>query len=151
MNELQTVKLVNVTPPAAAVTAGSFTTAVVDTAGYDYATIVCHFGAIGAAGVTALKLEQSDVSNSGFEDLAGATFAATGRGPKGEVLALPADADDNKIYKFEVDMRGRKRYLNLIATAGANAVFMSAHAVLSRADVAPVAGTDQASGGVCRV
>ena len=150
MNELQAVKLFNVTPPAAAVTAGSFTTAVIDTAGFDYCTVVCHFGAIGAAGVTALKLEESNESNANFGDLTGANFA-TGKGPQGENLALPADADDNKIFKFEVDMRGKKRYLNLIATAGANAVFMSAHAVLSRADIAPVKGTDQASGGVCRV
>ncbi len=150
MNELQAIKVVNITPPAAAVTAGSFTTAVVDTIGYDYATIVCHFGAIGAAGVTALKVQHSDVSNASFTDITGADFDG-GAGPKSEVLALPANADDDKLFKFEVDLRGRKRYLDLVATAGADAVFMSAHAVLSRAEVAPVSSTDQASGGTCRV
>jgi hypothetical protein len=150
MNELQAIKVVNITPPAAAVTAGSFTTAVVDTKGFDYATVVCHFGAIGAGGVTALKLEHSDESSANFGDITGANFSG-GKGPKGEDLALPVDADDNKLFMFQVDMRGKKRYLNLIATAGAQAVFMSAHAVLSRADVAPVASTALANGGTCRV
>jgi hypothetical protein len=49
MNPLQNTKLVSITPPAAIVDNASWTTAEIDTSGWDYAQIICYFGAMDIA------------------------------------------------------------------------------------------------------
>ena len=55
----QSVKYVSVTPPAAIVDNASYTTAEIDTYGWDYAKIVCYVGATDIA-MTALKVQEAD-------------------------------------------------------------------------------------------
>ena len=86
--------------------------------------------ALGASdiAIAALKLQTAD-ADTGYADLAGATYAA----------ALPADDADNGVYAFFVDLRGKKRFFDLVATAGngSTGTFITAWAVLSRGETAP--------------
>jgi hypothetical protein len=112
MNNLQNVKVVNVTPPAAIVDNASFATTTIDTLGFNKAAIYFQLGATDIA-MTALKVQESDDSGmSGAADITGAVYGASG------APALPTATDDNKIFGFFIDLKGRKRYLDVVATAG---------------------------------
>ena len=112
MNNLQNVKVVNVTPPAAIVDNASFATTTIDTLGFNKVAIYFSLGATDIA-MTALKVQESDDSGmSGAADITGAVYGATG------APALPIATDDNKIFGFFIDLKGRKRYLDVVATAG---------------------------------
>lgn len=112
MNFLQQTKVVNVTPPAAIVDAASFTTNAIDTAGYGKLAIYFSLGASDIA-MTALKLQESDDSGlSGAADITGCVYGASG------APALPSATDDNKVFGFFVNLAGRKRYIDVVATAG---------------------------------
>ena len=112
MNNLQNVKVVNVTPPAAIKDNASFTTTTIDTLGFNKVAIYFALGATDIA-MTALKVQESDDSGmSGAADITGAVYGAT------NYPALPSADDDNKIFAFFIDLKGRKRYLDVVATAG---------------------------------
>jgi thiamine monophosphate kinase len=138
MIPIEGCKFVNVTPPAAIVDNASYTTNEIDTIGYDHCTILVSLGATDIA-MAALKVQESDVSGSGFADITGATFASS----------LPSATDDNKIFAFYIDLRGRKRYLDMVATAGDGTAgtFASAVAVLSRANQLFTDATNRGLGG----
>jgi hypothetical protein len=110
MNALQNVKVVNVTPPAAIVDNASFTTNSIDTAGFGKLAVYFSLGATDIA-MTALKLQESDVDSS-YADITGCVYGATG------APALPTANDDNKVFGFFVNLAGRKRYIDVVATAG---------------------------------
>lgn len=112
MNALQNVKVVNVTPPAAIVDNASFSTTTIDTAGFGKLAVYFSLGATDIA-MSALKLQESDDSGmSGAADITGCVYGASG------APALPSATDDNKIFGFFVNLAGRKRYLDVVATAG---------------------------------
>lgn len=112
MNNLQNVKVVNVTPPAAIVDNASFATTTIDTFGFNKLAVYFQLGATDIA-MTALKLQESDDSGmSGAADITGAVYGASG------APALPTATDDNKVFGFFVDLKGRKRYIDVVATAG---------------------------------
>lgn len=125
-------KVVAVTSPGAIVDNAAFTTATIDTRGFRYLTIIVILGALDVA-LTALKLRESNLSDMSVAfDIADADFSA-------QPNALPSAVDDNKIYAFQVDLRGRKRFIDLTmtggdGTAGAYAV---AYAELSRPESYP--------------
>jgi hypothetical protein len=111
MNDLQNIKTLSVTPPAAIVDNAAFTTATVDTAGFTQARFVVQLGALDIA-VAAMKLRQGDASNmSDAADITGADFSVS-------PLTLPAATDDNSLYAIHIDLRGKKRYLDLSLTGG---------------------------------
>ena len=112
MNSLQNVKVVNFCPPGAIVDNADFTTTAIDTAGFGKVAVFFSLGATDIA-MSALKLQQSDDSGmSGAADITGAVYGASG------ATALPSATDDNKVYAFHVSLQGKKRYLDLVATAG---------------------------------
>jgi hypothetical protein len=135
----QAVRYFNITPPAAIVDNADYTTNVIDTVAngvkFDYLTIVVQLGATDIA-MTALKMQQSDASASGFADITGTVG--------GTDFTLPSATDDNGFVVFNIDLRGKKRYFDLVATAGngTTGTFMSAMAILSRAKVGPNSATD---------
>ena len=134
----QTTKFVNVTPPAAIVDDATYTTATIDTAGFSHATIVAYIGATDIA-MTALKVQEGDASNmSDAADVTGLVFG-TSNNIEGSTSALPVAGDDNSFQVFEVDLRGRKRYLDVVATAGNGSAgtFCAIFAILSRAEEVP--------------
>lgn len=151
MIKSQTQKIVSITPPAAIVDNAAFTTAEIDTLGFDYCTIYGHLGATDIA-MTVLKVQESDTSGSGFADVTGLVFG-TSTNTAGSVSTLPSATDDNKFFAFEIDLRGRKRYLDLNATMGDGTVggFFVAWAVLERAEEMPNSASDRGCSQILRV
>ncbi len=108
MIEALNQKTVIVTPPAAIVDNAAVTTSAVDCIDAGWVTFEIIFGAMDIA-VSALKLRESD-DDSTYSDVPGADFSVDG--------TLPADDADNTIVAIQVNMLGRKRYLDLSFTAG---------------------------------
>ena len=109
-------KVLLTTPPAAIIDNAAVATAEIDRLGYDYAQIEVFLGALDIA-MTVLKVQESDVSGSGFADIVGTRFG-TDNNDTGSASTLPSATDDNKIFSFFLDLRGRKRYLDVSATVG---------------------------------
>lgn len=148
----QSCKFVAITPPAAIVDNASYTTAAVDTKGYKFCQIVAQLGATDIA-MVALKVQESDDSGmSGAADVTG-LVVGTSNNIAGSASALPSATDDDKFMLFEVDLRGRKRYLDLVATAGDGTAgtYMSALAILHNGDIAPVTAAERGCDEILRV
>ena len=150
MIHAQRTKLVSITPPAAIKDNGAYTTAELDTLGFDYATIIVYLGATDVP-MTALKVQESDVSGSGMADVTGLIYG-TSNGIGGSASVLPSAGDDNKFFVFDIDLRGRKRYLDLGMTAGDGTAgtFAAAFAILSRADETPETAAQRGAADVLR-
>lgn len=143
MNPLQGSKFLNILPPAAKADAASFDCTAIDRAEFDYLTIIFQLGDTDIA-MTALKVQESDDSGmSGAADITG-TRIGTDADCYGTTTVLPTASNDNKLVVFELDLRGRKRYIDLIATAGdgSTGTYASAVAILSRAKVSPINETE---------
>lgn len=142
MNALQDTKFVAVTPPAAIKDNASYTTASIDTKGWDYCTIIVQLGATDIA-MAALKVQDSpdDIT---FADVDGLDTDGDAD-HQGDVAALPSATDDDKFVIFEIDCRYVDRYLDLVATAGDGAAgtFLSALAILSRGKDSPVSASER--------
>ena len=151
MNPLQNTKFVNLTPPAAIVDNASYTVAELDTKGWDYAQILFIMGATDIA-MTALAVTESDTAGSGHANVTG-LITGTSTNIDGSTSVLPADDADNKFVLFEIDLRKRKRYLDLTATAGNGSLgtFAACIAILSRGKEAPVSIAERGCLEVLRV
>jgi len=147
----QNMKVINVTPPAAIVDDGSYATTEVDTLGFDYATFIISMGATDIA-MAALKVQESDVSATGLADIDGADFAGD-TDVDGAAATVPSATDDNKVFIVELDLRNRKRYLDLVATAGDGTAgsFMSCVCLLSRSKSGLETATERGADIVLRV
>lgn len=149
-------KAFNAIQPAAIVNNGAFTSQVIDTAGFAYLEIWVILGSIDAT-MAALKVQEADAKSSATALTSGAdvtgTVVGTDANDGGTTSALPLATDDNKIVKFEIDLRGRKRYLQVQATAGngASGTFLTALAELSRGAQVPTAAADKGASFVMRV
>lgn len=102
--------------------AATATSYVIDTAGVDYVGIDVVIGSTDVA-LTALKVQESDVATnsttlSSPADVAGLVYGTSVLPETGATSALPTATDDNKVFSFEINTQGRKRYLQLVATAG---------------------------------
>ena len=147
----QSARYVVAIAPAAIIDNASATATAIDCAGASYLEIPVQFGATDIA-VTALKLEESDASGSGYADITGASFSA-GSNVDGVALALPSATDDNQPHVFQVNLVGRKRYIRVVCTFGDGSAggFVAATARLSNVSFLSPTMTDRASGGICRV
>lgn len=103
----------------------------VDTLGFDYLTVIVQLGNV-AANMTTLKLQESDSSGASEADFTGSAFTAP-----------TAAGGDNDVLVAFVDLRKRKRYISIVATAGAGATLISAIGILSRAEVTPTSATER--------
>jgi len=150
MNPAQNAKYLIVTPPAAIVDNTSFATAAIDTAGFDYLQVVVTLGATDIA-LTVLKLQTSDTDGS-YADLTGAVFG-TSTGIDGVASTLPSATDDNKIFVIEVDLRGKKRWFDLVATIGDGSAggFLAVTAILSKSEIAPITAAGRGAAQILRV
>lgn len=147
MIELQSMKVVNACPPGAIKDNGSFTTTVIDTFGYDYLVVSFALGATDIA-MAALKLTESDDSGmGGATDITGSVYGTSSlpQVDGGGTSALPSATDDDGIFQWFVDLRGKKRYIKLVATAGdgTSGTYGAAVAFLGRGDVGPYTATDK--------
>lgn len=118
MNQAQNLKVVNYCPPTAIKDAASFTTNAIDTAGFGKLAIYFTLGATDIA-MTALKVQESNDSGmSGAEDITGLVYGTSANPETGTTSALPTADDDNKVFAFFINLSGRKRYIDVVATAG---------------------------------
>jgi hypothetical protein len=99
---------------------------VVDLAGSKYCYIAVQLGATDIA-MAALKVQEADAKTddttlTSGADITGLTYAT----------ALPSATDDNKTYLFAFPTEGRKRYVNVVATAGngSTGTYLTATAIL---------------------
>ena len=143
-------KLVALVQPQAIINNGAITCASLDTLGAEYVRIVVMLGATDAAD-TVLKVGESDTDGS-FVDVAGLVFGTSNQ-ITGAISVLPAATDDNKFYEFQIDMRGRKRYLKLAITVGVGASVGGYHAAwaeLGRLNTIPTIAADFGAAQVLR-
>lgn len=138
---IENFKLVSVTPPAAIKDNAAFTTAEVDTKGWDHARFVVYIGATDIA-LAALYLTESDTTGSGHVEIVATDFSdATQKDIEGNALALPADDEDNGFIVIDVDLAkgARKRFLDLVLTAGdgSTGTFAAAWCELYRGETMP--------------
>lgn len=135
----QKTKLVAIRTPQAIVDNASWTCTAVDCRGFDYLTIYVMLGASDIA-MVALKVQESDDDGSAdaYADVPGLVFGTSNQ-ISGAVSVLPSATDDNKIFAFEINLKGRDRYQKLVATAGdgTTGTFLTAWGDLSRAEEAP--------------
>lgn len=136
MINTQDQKVVAITNPVAINDNSAYTTNSIDTKGYEYLDVYVMFGAMDIA-MAALKLQTSD-TDSAYGDLSGADFSVS-------PATLPSATDDNHLFHIGVDLKGKKRFFDLVATAGDGAAgtYMVAWAVLSRAKVTPTSATER--------
>jgi len=110
----------------------------IDTLGFDYASIDVVFEPVAAAGTNssvavALKLQQGDTTSS-YADVDGYV------GGTDFTVPTPADTTSTSVVRFNVDMRGKKRYLNVYATPNVASPVVSV-ARLGKPEEAPVAAS----------
>lgn len=124
----QTKDVVSVEPQAR-INNAAVTCAAVDRRNFDYANVKLILGATDV-GLTVCKLQESD-DNVTFADVPGADFSVSG--------VLPASTDSNKVFEWDVDLRGRKRYLRPAITVGngTSGAFVTVLAQLFRGEQAP--------------
>jgi hypothetical protein len=123
-----TIKEVVLVEPQARINNAAVTVASVDRGGFDYAVIQSYVGA-NDVGFTTFKLQESD-DNSTWSDVPGADFSIA--------ATLPGNTA-NVVYAWEVDLKGRKRYLRPAITVGSGSagLFLTVVAMLGRAKQAP--------------
>lgn len=141
-------KTVMLAQPAAIVDNASFTTLALDTKGFAFAEIFVAIGALDIA-VAALKVQESDATSdantlSSGTDVVGTRFG-TDANDTGATSTLPSATDDNKLYKFEIDLKGRKRYLDVTLTGGDGAAgtYAVVWAHLHEGDNVPTSAADK--------
>jgi hypothetical protein len=151
MIDAQNDKIVNLTPPAAIVDNTSFTVAELDTLDWDYCRIIVILGATDIA-MTALAVTESDTSASGHANVTGLVFG-TSANIAGSTSALPVATDDDDLFGFDIDLRYRKRYLDVTATAGDGSAgtYAVIIAIRSRGRIAPDTTAERGFNQILRV
>lgn len=135
MKQAANLKVVPVTPPGAIVDNAAFTTAAVDTKGWRHLTFVVIFGALDIAPASA-SIRHSNASNMGSP----ATLATGGT----DFALATATDSDNLVHLFEVDLLGKKRYLDFEITGGDGSLgtYLTIIAILSRPEESPNSATE---------
>lgn len=133
----QEAKAFNVAPPAVKTDNATHTATEIDTKGFDYCTIYVFLGDTDIA-MAALKVQDSDSTGADQTDVPGLVFG-TSDNTEGSTSTLPSATDDNLIFGFDIDLRGVKRFLTLVATAGdgATGTYIAGLALLARAEDGP--------------
>lgn len=132
MNHLESTKTVC----GSVVATNEATTALLrlDTLGYDYASVDVVYAAVPAAGTnssvaSALTLKHSDAASSGYDTISGYPTVA--------VPTAVASSAAASVIRFDVDMRGRKRYLEVASSPRTNAT-VTVVARLGKGEEGPV-------------
>jgi len=101
--------------------------------------------------LTALTLLEGDDTGVVTEVAAGTWGTAANH--VGDTSTLPSATDDNKAFKFELDLRKRKRYLDLTITIGdgTSGGYLVCFAILSRARVAPYTAAEAGCEEIIRI
>lgn len=137
MMELQRIKFFSVTPPAVIIDDASVVTAQIDTKGFEECVIVVYLGATDVP-MTALAVTESDDNGSGHSNVTGLIWG-TSANIDGDTSVLPSATDDNKFQIAQINLKNRKRYLDVTATIGDGTAgtYITILAILSRANESP--------------
>lgn len=141
MNQLD-FKLVSITPPAVISDNATLTTTEIDTLGWSYMTVIVALGATDIA-MAALSVTQSDTSGSGHSAITGLVWG-TSTNIDGSTSALPSATDDNLFQVAQIDLKGKKRYIDVTATTGDGAAgsYVTIMGILSRPQVSPTSASE---------
>ena len=149
-------KIVNAIIPVAIVNNAAVSSLVVDTLGFAYAEFIIQLGATDIA-LTAFKVQEADAKTNSTTltsgaDVTGLIFG-TSANDTGSTSTLPSATDDNKVYKFEIDLRGRKRYLQVQVTVGngSTGAFVAGVCELSRGANVPTTAADKGIAQLLRI
>lgn len=147
----QLAKWVNVTPPSAISDNTALTTTEIDTLGWDYLEIAVILGATDIA-MAELKVCEGDTTGEATEDITGLIFGTANK-IDGVKSALPSATDDNKIFLCQIDLRKRKRYIDVAAKSGdgTNGTYCAIVARLSRGKVLPSDAAGAGAAAILRV
>jgi hypothetical protein len=151
MIPIQNTKFAHIAAAEALVDNAALATTVVDCLGYNYARIYFRLGTTDIA-LTALEVQESDASGSGFAAVTGLVYG-TSTTIAGTTSALPTATSDAGVYVFDIDLRKRKRYLDLSVTFGDGTAggWAYAFAILDRADISPTTAADAGVTAILRV
>ena len=149
INQMQKAFLV--IPPTAIVDNAAFTEIEIDTLGFDYCTVYACLGATDIA-MAGLKMQQSDSTGASQVDITGLVYG-TSTNTEGDTSALPTALEDDLIFGFDIDLRGIKRYLTCVATAGDGAAgtYLTVVALLSRAEDGPATAATRGCSQMLRI
>lgn len=139
----------SVTKAAASVAANATHSHEIDTAGFKYATIdvvYSPFTAATSSYASVLKIQESDSSGSGQADVSGLVGGTDFTIGAGSTTGAAVGA----VARFNVDLRGRKRYLT-VATSPGNTVAVVSNARLSKAEQHAVTATESGVNNVASV
>jgi len=118
----------SVTKAAASVAASATHSHEIDTLGFKYAAIDVVYSPFTAATTSyasVLKVQESDASGSGQADISGLSVTAGAGSTTG--------ASVGAVARFNIDLRGRKRYLTVVTSPG-NTVAVVTNARLTKAE-----------------
>ena len=149
MNHLD-FKLVSITPPDVISDNATLATAEIDTLGWSYMTIIVYEGATDIA-MTALSVTHSDTAGSGHAAITGLVWG-TSTNIDGVTSALPSATDDNLFQVAQIDLKGKKRYIDVTATTGNGAAgsYVTILGILSRPQVSPASASEAGANEILR-
>jgi hypothetical protein len=135
-------KLVSITPPAAISDNATLSTTEIDTLGWSEMTVIVALGATDIA-MAALSVTQSDTAGSGHAAITGLVWG-TSTNIDGTTSALPSATDDNLFQVAQIDLKGKKRYIDVTATTGDGSAgsFVTILGILSRPQVSPTSASE---------
>lgn len=114
----------------------------IDTLGFKYASIdvvFSPFTAATASYASVLKVQESDTAGSNQADVTGLSITAGAGSTTG--------ANVGAVARFNVDLRGRKRYLTVTTSPG-NTVAIASNARLSKGEQHAVTATESGVNGI---
>lgn len=151
MIHAQNQKYIIVTPPAALLDNASAATAEIDTLTWDYLQYITIIGATNTA-MTALAATESDVTGTGHGNITGLIWA-TSANIAGDTSTLPIATDDNTIFVMDINLLGRKRFIDLTATNDATSTggYIAILAILSRGEGVLDTAAGRGAGEILRV
>lgn len=135
----------SVVKAAASVAASATHSHEIDTLGFKYASIDVVFSPFTAATssyASVLKVQESDSSGTGQADVSGLSITAGAGSTTG--------ANVGAVARFNVDLRGRKRYLTVVTSPG-NTVAVVTAARLSKGEQHAVTATESGVNNVANV
>jgi hypothetical protein len=107
-------------PPQSVADNSTLTSLALDTYGYEYAKITVNLGVTDLA-LAGLKVQQSDLANMATPIDVPGTHYGTDNNDTNVASVLPGAADSNHSFAFFIDLRGKKRYLQVVATTPVSA------------------------------
>jgi hypothetical protein len=132
MIEAKATKQVIGVLPTAKVNNAAVTIASVDRKGFDYLQVLLELGTTDI-GLTTCKLQEAD-DNSTFTDVPNSDYSISG--------TLPASGNGNTLWRWDVDLKGRKRYIRAAITVGSGSTgaYVTVIYNLARPEQAPYEG-----------